>query len=834
MNKLHKQLKRVKTNVVQSMNSKEIYKYIKKISENLSSLISKDKNTLKQENDNGKYENAYDFIENNNNDHILFLALVTFHHKQGGVIECTFPNKEKILESENLNSLIDENNEKIKSNELVLEHILNYLVNYCLTDGIHLVNEDSSFFFIHDLPKILYCYSYYIQKKTDNEENNIKDDFQENLRGCIQKAICLVSTLPLFGNITTYENYITHVSTQMTLYMNQKSLNDKTVLNNIFEKLEDDFFQERQWMFNIKKVFAVLKEDLLAVLKLIMLEKRIIIFSQIPSNVSLFIMALLSFFPGNYSNGRSCYDKQNGTPFKIFHEKYLIYPLFTLFELDSLLDKINNNGNETNYLIGTTNNMVMNNKKLNYHCLINIDEQKIQYGEKLNEDLRLLNGKEQKIILSIYDLLNQHIYEDNINPNGNTINNKIIDDEPWILGFDNTKNKNIFYLIKRYITFYYQNLIFDISYLINEMKIKKNNDAYEKFLDFHKNINNNFVKSLSNEISVPKEIIKKNNDFEEEQVKKLPYLEELLADPPSYVIYTILPIKLDCFPISDKNKSYYEKKRESILIKLNNLALLSEWTKVRNFKKWLCSYSEQIMYYSTLNAKTACVSLYDYSDNLYKGPMLLGKKNGMGEFFYKKEQMTFSGEYRNDLREGKGKLASLDGTYLYVGGWHKNKMEGTGILNSTKIGRYEGEFHKDCFEGKGKLVDLENNIYDGMFHKGKKKGKGELKLNNGNIYIGEFKRDKYNGKGILKDSKGNILKEGDFKEGNLIKSKKFDRNSKDNVNIFGKNGSSKTLNINPLQENDYLPILQNDSIDEDENEDKKEEEGDEERQNDSD
>ncbi len=245
--------------------------------------------------------------------------------------------------------------------------------------------------------------------------------------------------------------------------------------------------------------------------------------------------------------------------------------------------------------------------------------------------------------------------------------------------------------------------------------------------------------------------------------------------------------------------------------------MLSEWTKVRNFKKWLCSYSEQIIYYSTLNAKTACVSLYDYSDNLYKGPMLLGKKNGMGEFFYKKEQMTFSGEYRNDLREGKGKLASLDGTYLYVGGWHKNKMEGTGILNSTKIGRYEGEFHKDCFEGKGKLIDLENNIYDGMFHKGKKKGKGELKLNNGNIYIGEFKRDKYNGKGILKDSKGNILKEGDFKEGNLIKSKKFDRNSKDNVNIFGKNGSSKTLNINPLQENDYLPILQNDSIDEDEN-----------------
>ena len=100
-----------------------------------------------------------------------------------------------------------------------------------------------------------------------------------------------------------------------------------------------------------------------------------------------------------------------------------------------------------------------------------------------------------------------------------------------------------------------------------------------------------------------------------------------------------------------------------------------------------------------------------------------------GEFY--RSAVIYSGEYKNDLREGRGKLSSIDGSYLYAGDWQDNMMQGNGILNSSKLGRYTGAFYKDYFEGKGNLVDLDNNIYDGMFHKGQKKGKGELKLNNG-------------------------------------------------------------------------------------------------------
>ena len=835
MKNLGKKFKKVRSNVVQSMNIKEITTYLKTISENLSNLIKKDKETIIKENNNGKYENAYDLIntkENNNNDQILFLALITFHHKQGGVVECTFPPKEKIISSGKLDELVDKNNEKVNSKELVLDFILNILVNNCLIDGIHLVDTDSNFFFIHDLNKIIYCLSYYVQKKTDDKENIIEDDFQENIRGCIQKSICIVSTLPLFGNILSYDNYYTHLSTQMNLYMNQKSLNDKSALIDIYNKLEKEFHQEQKWMFNLRKAFSILKNDLLIILKLILLEKRIIVFSQIPSNVSLVIMTFLSFL---LSNGKSCFEEQNGTPLKLFHQNYLIYPLFTLFDLDPLLEKIKNNNN-INFIIGTTNNLIATNKKLNYSCLINIDEQKVQYGECLNDSIKIINGKEHKFLVKINELLNQCITNENSNNNQNIKKCKI--DEPWIIEYGNGKISKLFDSVKKNILVYYVRILYDISYIISEMKNKYENDPYEKILNIHKTINQNYHKSISQDENIINDQNENNNIIKKAEKETLPQLEEILADPFPYVIYTVLPIKFDSlnsFSNSDKNKSILDKKRESILIKVNNLAAVSEWTKTRNFKKWFCSYKEQIIYHSTLNTKETHTFLYDINDNYYKGTMLLGRRNGTGEFYYKKEEMTYKGEYKDDLRNGHGKLSSKNGKYYYLGDWFKNKMQGNGIYYSYKIGNYTGQFYQGYFEGKGVLTDLENNVYEGMFHKGRKKGKGEIRFNNGDIFKGEFKNNKYNGKGVLMDSKGNILKEGEFKDGNCIKFKKVSNKevkpSKEDMPRKSKE-SSKSLVLIPLNENEddrFNYNQQNSSIDENEEEDEKGEEKEEEK-----
>jgi len=844
MKSIENKYKKTKTNVIHSINNKEIASYLKDLSDNLSCLIKKDKSLIEKENSYGKYETAYDSMfdqeyTNYNNNHILFIGLITFHHKLGGVIECTFPKKEELISNEKINELIPSDNEKFKTTESVLEFISNNLVNYCLMDGIHLINKDTNFFVIHEFSKPIYCLSYYIQKKTDNDKNKIEDDFQENIRGCIQKSICIVSILPIFGNVNVYQNYYTHSLNQMTLYMNQKSLNDKTTLTDIYDKLLNEFNHNKKWLFNIRKAFLMFKEDLLIILKLIALEKRVIIFSQIPSNVSLLIMTLLSFFPGNYSDGKQPFDKQNGTPLRIFHGRYLIYPLFTLFDLDSLLNKIKSE-KEINFLLGTTNKIIIENKSLNYCCLINIDEQKIQYGQGAYEDTKKINGREMKLVKAIYSLINEDKDKDKdkdnkdkdnkdkekankdqiniIEEKNNTTRKKNRINEDWIIVYNEEEGK-LFYNIKKYILSYYLKIIYDIGYLIKEIQYNIKNDPFNiKLVNFYENLQMNYLKSTDPNFQGVGD--KNNNDlFKEDDI--LPKLENIISDPSTYTICSILPIKIS--NISLPKKTHIEKKRESILVKINNLSFISLWTKTKNFKKWYCSYKEQIVNYSTLNIETTKTELYDYDNNLYKGPMTFGKKEGIGTFDFKKLKMRYDGQFKNDLREGNGTLVSYDEKFYYEGEWVNNKMEGQGVLYSSQLGKYSGKFHNDFFEGHGSLIDVEDNMYEGNFHKGEKCGKGELKLSDGKVYFGEFKGDKYHGKGIIKDSNGTVLMEGEFKKGFLTKYKKGSKKEK-NIEKVNTQQSGKRFDrrksLNPLAEevNAIESIIFNDEDDENENE----------------
>ena len=549
MKSIENKIKKAKNGAIQTINSKEIKFYLRNFSENLSYLIKQDQ--INKVNNKGKYENAYDLVFNEknkyNNNNILLIALITFHHKQGGIIECTFPSKEELISNEEIKSLIDK--EKFRTIDSVLDYILNNLVNYCLTDGIHLSNNETNFFFIHDFQKPLYCLSYYIQKKTDNEENKTEDSFQENIRGCIQKSICIVSTLPIFGNINIYQNYYTHLSTQMIKYMGQKSLNDKSVLDDIYNKLLNEFYQEKKWLFNLRKIVLLLKDDLIIILKLILLEKRIIVFSQIPSNASLLIMTILSLFPGNYSNGRKFFDKQNGTPFKLFYEKYLIYPLFTLFDLDSLLGKIKNN-NGINFLIGTTNKLIIENKNLDYNCLINVDEKKIIYLKDISDDIKHINSKENKVLKNIYELINN----DNLDDKNNK---KIKLEQSWILE-KNENDEKEFNSIKKYILSYYLKIIFDISYLIEEIKKNIDNDPYgSKLINLYETIQINYLKSTSQNFYCSKD--KNNEDIFKED--SLPFIQNIFSDPITYTICSILPIKISN---SDSSKKTSVEKKENL------------------------------------------------------------------------------------------------------------------------------------------------------------------------------------------------------------------------------------------------------------------------------
>ena len=76
--------------------------------------------------------------------------------------------------------------------------------------------------------------------------------------------------------------------------MSQKSLNDKTNLDILYNNLLNiNDPENNKWMFNLRKIYCYLKEDIFTLIKLILLEKKIVVYSQIPSNASLFIMSLI-------------------------------------------------------------------------------------------------------------------------------------------------------------------------------------------------------------------------------------------------------------------------------------------------------------------------------------------------------------------------------------------------------------------------------------------------------------------------------------------------------------------------------------------------------------
>lgn len=235
-----------------------------------------------------------------NDNPILFVAVVGFHHKKGSIIEFVYPSKEEIIKNhfeffENClieRGLISVEN-SCKKIEKILEDIQNQLTYHCLPDAVHNTNEDAQFFFIQNYKTILYGISSYRQLKTKSHE--IDDD---NTRDCVQKAICIVSKIPLFGH------FYSKLSSTISAFFNQNTLKDKLIMQQLYANYESISFRnintsEIFMSFSLRKILMFSKEKFFALIKLIMLEKKIVVYSHVSNHVCSFVLSLISLIPGN-------------------------------------------------------------------------------------------------------------------------------------------------------------------------------------------------------------------------------------------------------------------------------------------------------------------------------------------------------------------------------------------------------------------------------------------------------------------------------------------------------------------------------------------------------
>ena len=652
---------------------------------------------------------------------ILYIAVISFNQKKGAIVEFTYPDIEALKNdkesNEYISSLIDKENKSFDSVDKVIENI-NYQLTYlCMPDGAHILKNDSQFFLIQNLPKLLYGISCYRQLEITPA---MKEDEQENTRDCVQKAMCIISKVPLFGQMAS------KLSVTMLAYFNQESLKDKKIIGELYGNYKISpkntiNVNEIMASFSLKKLLSLTNEKIFSIIKLIMLEKKILVYSHISNNVCSFIFSFLSLFPCNaffnldYNSMGSkfyqqCY-KPYGLPLKFLNKNSVLYSLMTLYDIGDL-----EKDNIKSYFIGTTNPIFMNYKKIEFDCIINIDENKIIFSKVLGSSILRLGRKERDLM----KLINKHF----------DINIKGINNDNLISGelvFEESENQN--HRIKQKQE---QNDGHKISPKKNSLynqkqKLEEGNEIKEEEMNF--------------------EEFKGTDDYIRNLFKK--YITDFLADI-ALVKYLVFAedndsnenqINRDNISIHSSDKKIHDLKQ--VLSGYNYSFILLWITTTKNFRFWNYEHDPELWTLSEHLEKIDGISKYYENGDHYMGDMKFGLPDGNGTLNTIMDGMgyTYVGEFRRGKKNGRGNLSSKDNKYNYDGGWKDDKKYGIGTLfdNGDK---YTGDFVDDQYCGNGTLCGKNGEIFECEFKDGKPNGLGRVTLVNGDVYIGNFENGK--------------------------------------------------------------------------------------------
>ena len=654
--------------------------------------------------------NKYYKKEHYTSNPILYIAVVSFNHKKGSIIEFTYPDKDELLEKNTesklfFESLIPSDNSLTKEN--VFDNINNQLTYLSMPDGAHSLTSDSQFFLIQNFSKILFGISCYRQIKVTQA---MKEDEQENTRDSVQKSMCIISKLPLFGQMAS------KLSITMLAYFNQDSLKDKKIIKDLYLNYDKNYLEyinvnEILESFSLKRLIYFTRDKIFTLIKLIMLEKKILIYSHISNNICSFIFSFLSLFPGgaffsldNTGHMKSFYNCYSpyGLPLKFLNKKSVIYSLLTLYDIDKLEDK-----NISSYFVGATNPLLLNYNKIEFDCIINLDEDKITFNKNINMNLFNM-GKRENLIMkklkkeckSLFDMDNSEDMDDNW----------MLDKDEINFNFNQKRNKSI--KKKEKIKIYLEN--------------NENISSFEGSDDYIRGIFIKYITSFLSDISLAQHIINEN-EFDNET--KLLKLKDVLGD--------------------------------------YNCDFILKWiTNTKNFLFWNFDHSKDLWKLSPHLELCKNVTKYYENGDIYKGELSFGlpNKNGKLEFINENVEYIYVGEFANGVKQGKGNLSSKDNKYNYEGDWLNDKFEGFGTLFNQEE-KYNGKFKEGKYHGEGNLYKKNGEQYIGEFNNGIFV-KGKIKFNNGDSYEGNIINNLMEGKALYKYKNGDIFK------GTFIKGKK--------------------------------------------------------------
>ncbi|XP_036378782.1 late secretory pathway protein AVL9 homolog [Megalops cyprinoides] len=217
---------------------------------------------------------------------VLHIVVVGFHHKKGCQVEFSYP---PLLpeESHDSSSLPEE---------------WKYLPFLALPDGAHNYQEDTVYFHLpplHGDMKCVYGVSCYRQI----EAKALKVRQADVTRETVQKSVCVLSRVPLYGLLQAKLQLITHA------YFEEKDFSQISILKELYEhmngSLKGTALEGSQVYLGLSPRDLILhfRHKVLILFKLILLEKKVLFYVSPVHRLVGALMTVLSLFPGMIEHG---------------------------------------------------------------------------------------------------------------------------------------------------------------------------------------------------------------------------------------------------------------------------------------------------------------------------------------------------------------------------------------------------------------------------------------------------------------------------------------------------------------------------------------------------
>lgn len=217
---------------------------------------------------------------------VLHIVVVGFHHKKGCQVEFSYPPL--MPDGEHDSNLLPEE--------------WKYLPFLALPDGAHNYQEDTVYFHLPPLSggqKCVYGVSCYRQI----EAKALKVRQADVTRETVQKSVCVLSRVPLYGLLQAKLQLITHA------YFEEKDFSQISILEELYEhmngSLRGSALEGSQVYLGLSPRDLILhfQHKVLILFKLILLEKKIMFYISPVNRLVGALMTVLSLFPGLVEHG---------------------------------------------------------------------------------------------------------------------------------------------------------------------------------------------------------------------------------------------------------------------------------------------------------------------------------------------------------------------------------------------------------------------------------------------------------------------------------------------------------------------------------------------------